>query len=306
MKKFTKSEIIGLIMLLICTMIWGLAFVAQKKCADNGVTAFYLNGIRFLIAGLILFPLAIVMTKKDNKKASVKLTIFAGVIVGIALGFGTNVQQFGIEKTTPGKAGFLTAMYIIYVPLFSLIVFRKKVNFKQIIGIILAVVGVGLLSLDNDFSVNLGDALCLLCGIFFAIQILLVDKFVKKINTFMLSSISFITSGIIALALAIPLDTFSAEAIGNSILPIAFLAICSSCIAYTLQNLGQERIDGTPASLVMSLESVFSLIFSMIILNEMLSIKEWIGCILLLIGVIVVQIFENKNNASKDVDELNP
>ena len=307
MHKFSKSEIIGMIELLLCSLIWGLAFVAQKKASEN-ITPLFLNGIRFLIAGIILIPVSIyVIKKKKATTLSIRKTLLIGFLTGLFLGIASNIQQFGIEKTTTGKAGFLTAMYIVLVPIFTFIVFKKKLTIMQIIGIVIAVVGVGFISLKNDFTINIGDLLCMAGAIFFTVEIMLVDHYSKKIDPFLLSMMCFLTLGILSLSLAIPVEgsKFSFEKLGNAIIPLLFLAIGSSCIAYTLQNLGQKRIDGTPASLLMSLESVFALAGGMIILGERLTLKEWIGCILLLIGVFIVQIFVYDDKTDKNTIEEN-
>lgn len=312
MRKLTRSEVIGIIELIVCTMIWGLAFVAQKKASEN-VTAIFLTGIRFLIAGIIIIPVALIFYKKDKNKDkyfSIKKTIIIGIFTGLALGTATVIQQLGIERTSTGKAGFLTAMYIVLVPIFTFIIFRKKITYMQIVGIIVAVVGVGLLSLKNDFTINLGDLLCMLGAIFFTVEIMIVDHYQGKVNAFILSASCFLTIGIIASLVAIPVEgsKFEIANVGKAIVPILFLGIGSSCIAYTLQNLGQQRIDGTPASLLMSLESVFALFFGIIIMGDRLNVKEWIGCVLLLIGVFVVQIFvkkdEEKKEESEEINEL--
>ena len=302
MRKLTKSEVIGIIELLICTAIWGLAFVAQKKASEN-ITPLYLNGIRFLIAGILLIPIVIYVIKKKNATTlSIGKTILVGFLTGLFLGIASNIQQFGIERTTAGKAGFLTAMYIVLVPVFTFIVFKKKLTIMQIIGIVIAVVGLGLISLKKDFTINVGDLLCMLGAVFFTIEIMIVDYYSKKIDPFLLSMICFLTVGVLSLTFALPFETktFSFEKLGNAIVPLLFLAIGSSCIAYTLQNLGQKRIDGTPASLLLSLESVFALGFGILILNDRLNINEWIGCVLLLAGVFIVQIFV-KNEKNKEM-----
>ena len=310
MKRFNKSEIIGMIELLICALIWGLAFVAQKKASEN-IPALFLNGIRFFIAGLILIPISIfIIKKKKATTLSIKKTILIGVLAGIFLGIASNIQQLGIERTTTGKAGFLTAMYILLVPIFSFIVFKKKLSYMQIIGIVIAIVGVGLISLKNDFTINLGDILCMVGAIFFTIEIMIVDYYTKYIDPFLLSMICFLTLGVLSTSISIPVEysKIHLESISKSILPLLYLAICSSCIAYTLQNLGQKRIDGTPASLLMSLESVFALLGGIFILHDKLALKEWIGCLLLLIGVFMVQIFvlDNKKTDEKIEEEKCP
>ena len=191
MKKLTKSEIIGIIELLLCSIIWGLAFVAQKKASEN-VTPLFLNGIRFLIAGIILIPISIyVIKKKKATTLSIKKTVLIGFLTGLFLGIASNIQQFGIERTSTGKAGFLTTMYIVLVPIFAFIVFKKKLSIMQIIGIIISVVGVGLISLKNDFTINLGDLLCMAGAMFFTVEIMLVDYYSKKIDYLFLNFVEF-------------------------------------------------------------------------------------------------------------------
>ena len=306
MKKLTKREVIGIIELLICAMIWGLAFVAQKEASKN-ITPLFLNGIRFLIAGVILIPISIFIVHKEKEMAiykGFKKYLIVGFFMGLTLGIASNIQQFGIERTTAGKAGFLTAMYIVLVPIFIYIIFRKKLSKIQILGIVVAVVGVGLISLKKDFSINVGDALCMLGAVFFTMEIIIVDHYTKEMNPFVLSMICFITVGVLSLFVAIPVDynKFSIEGIKKAIIPLLFLSIGSSCIAYTLQNLGQQKLDGTKSSLIVSLESVFALMFSMIIFNERLNLKEWIGSILLLIGVVLVQLFTYKEKNKEEIE----
>jgi len=183
-------------------------------------------------------------------------------------------------------------MYIIFVPIVSLVIFKKKTNWIQIIGILITVVGVGLMSLNNDFRMNLGDLLCLICGILFSFQIMSVDHFSKKTDGIFLAMVSFYTCGILSLIFGFIFESITISGIKSAIWPILYLGIGSSCIAYSLQILGQKRLSGVPASLIMSLEAVFSAIFAWILLKELMSTKELIGAILMMIGVIAVQVFD--------------
>lgn len=285
-----SKKITGSIMLILCTVIWGAAFSFQTMAKDY-IGPFSLIAIRFLIAGVVLFPITIVYVKKTQVKLNLKRALIGGLITGAFLAFASIVQQFGITKTSTGKAGFITAMYIVFVPLISVLVFRKKLNLYQIIGILVTLVGVGLLSLNNDFSINIGDILCLIGALLFAFQILSVERF-SDVDSMVISVSTFLSTGFISLIFAFIFESTTLNDIKQAIVPILYLGIGSSGIAYTLQFLGQKRVSGVPAALIMSLEAVFSAIFAWIILKESLALKETLGAILMMIGVIAVQIFD--------------
>ncbi|MGM9968799.1 MAG: DMT family transporter [Anaeroplasma sp.] len=293
-----KNNIIGIISLLICTIVWGSAFVAQSMAGEY-IEPFYVNAIRFFIGGIVLIPLCFVF-KDKNKIVNKKKTITGGILVGLMLCIASNLQQIGIVKTTPGKAGFLTAMNIVFVPIISFVIYKKKINYKQIIGIILAVIGMGLLTLDNNFSINIGDLLCLGCAFFFAIHIIFVDYFSKDINSILLSMISFFVASIFSLFIALPFEKFDLHSFYLSLPYILYLGIASCGIGYTLQIVGQKRITEVKATLLLSLEAVFSVIFSFLILKQMLEVQEIIGCFIMLIGVIIVQIADIKIQKAKN------
>lgn len=166
-----KKKFSGSLMLLFCTIIWGAAFSFQTMAKDH-IEPFSLISIRFLIAAVVLLPIVAIYVKKSNVKVDYKKSLIGGAITGAFLASASIVQQFGITTTSTGKAGFLTAMYIVFVPLISVIFFKKKLNLIQIIGIFVTIVGVGLLSLNADFSINIGDILCLIGALLFACQII--------------------------------------------------------------------------------------------------------------------------------------
>ena len=277
-------------MLLLCTVIWGAAFSFQTMAKDY-IGPFSLISIRFIIASIVLLPIVIFYIKKSKVQVDYKKSSFGGVITGAFLAFASIVQQFGIQSTSTGKAGFLTAMYIVFVPLISILIFKKKINLIQIIGIITTIVGVGLLSLNDDFNINIGDVLCLIGAFLFACQIISIERF-NKVDSMVLAEATFFSTGIISLIFALIFEDTSFTDISNAIVPILFLGIGSSAVAYTLQFLGQKRISGVPAALIMSLEAVFSAVFAFILLGELLNTKELIGAILMMIGVVAVQIFD--------------
>lgn len=285
-----KNKLIGILMLVFCTIIWGAAFSFQTMAKDY-IGPFSLISIRFLLASVVLLPIVIFYVKKTKVCIDYKKCIVGGLITGAFLAFASIVQQFGIQNTSTGKAGFLTAMYIIFVPLISVIIFKKKLTVYQILGILITLVGVGLLSLNENFSINIGDILCLIAALLFAGQILSIERF-NKIDSMVLAETTFFFTGIISLVFAFIFEDTTIEDIGNAIIPILFLGIASSAIAYTLQFLGQKRISGVPAALIMSLEAVFSAIFAFVLLGELLNVKELIGAILMMIGVVIVQVFD--------------
>lgn len=277
-------------MLIFCTVIWGAAFSFQSMAKDH-ISPFSLISIRFLIASVFLAPIVFIYVKRSKIEVNYKRAIIGGIITGAFLAAASIVQQFGIERTSTGKAGFITAMYIVFVPIISVLIFKKKLNLIQIIGIVVTIVGVGLLSLNTDFSINLGDVFCLIGALLFAFQILSVERY-SDVDSMVMATTTFLSTGLISLVFALIFETTTFTDIKEAIVPILFLGIGSSGIAYTLQFLGQKRISGVPAALIMSLEAVFSAIFAWILLKEGLSLKEIIGAVLMMIGVVAVQVFD--------------
>ncbi|MCI5746000.1 MAG: DMT family transporter [Erysipelotrichaceae bacterium] len=291
-----KKKIFGSLILFIGVIIWGVAFVFQSKASEH-LGPFYINAIRFLMGGVFLLPFMFISLKKEQKNNvdfNLKKGLVSGLICGIVLFIAANLQQFGIERTSTGKAGFLTAMYIVFVPLILYILYKRKITLMQFFGIILAIIGVGLLSLNNDFKVNIGDVFCLLSAIMFAFQIIFLEKSVLKYNPIFISVVSFFVVSIISFVFAFILEDISFESITNSLGSLIYLGILSTGVGYTFQSLGEKYVSGTPASLIMSLESIIAVIASFIILKERLQDKEILGCIIMFIGVIIVQVFEVK------------
>lgn len=300
-----KRKTLSTIFLLLAAIIWGCAFVAQDK-ASALISPFTINSVRFLIASIILIPLIIVVRKikkqsfLESNSTDRKKIIIGGTLSGVALAIASNFQQFGIasypnEAATSGRSGFITAMYVILVPLISLIVFRKRISLQLIIAIILSVIGLYLLCLSNGLTnLYLGDIIVLICALCFAIQILTVDHFVEVIDPIKLSSFSFLVCGIIS---SIMMFIFESPNINNILLawkPILYLAIFSSGIAYTCQIIGQKYSDNpTIASILMSLESVFAAISGAILMGERFTSRELIGCIVMFIAIVIAQMPTN-------------
>ena len=285
----------GNLMLILTALIWGSSFVAQSVGMDY-IGPFTFNAIRCIIGGIVLIPIILIMGKvkkeSKNKNNNTQL-ILGGILCGIALFTGSTLQQFGISFTSVGKAGFITALYIVLVPILG-IFFKKKVSLKIWLSVLISMIGLYLLCITENFSIGKGDLLVLFCAFFFAIHILLIDYFSPKVNGVKMSCIQFFVAGIISV---LPMAFFENPTI-NSILsawaPILYAGVLSCGVAYTLQIVAQKNTDPTVASLLLSLESVFAVISGWFILSESLSFKELTGCALVFIAIILAQLPNNE------------
>ena len=291
-----KMKLSSSLMLFLSALIWGFAFAFQSQGMDYmGPMTF--NGTRFLIGAFVLVPVIFIFRKPGEKKKitkdDMKVTITGGMVCGLCLFAASSLQQVGIQYTSVGKAGFLTTLYIILVPIIG-IFFKKKASVMVWIGAILSVIGMYLLCVSETMSINKGDVFAFCCAIVFAFHILSVDYFSPKTNGIVLSCIQFLTSGICAMVCAFIWEQPAVNEIVNGIVPLLYVGIMSSGVAYTLQILGQKNADPTIASLIMSLESAVSVLGGWMILGQKLSGKELLGCLLMFIAVIGVQVFDAK------------
>lgn len=297
-KKWSNAST-GTIALLCASLIWGFGFVAQKMGMDY-MEPFSFNGVRNLLGALVLLPIAVVIlakerkaTDKEGQKAPLIKSILPGIIIGFFLFIASNLQQVGLKYTTVGKAGFITALYIVIVPILGVFL-GKKVRGLMIISLVIAVVGLYLLCINESFSIGLGDGLVLLCALAFAFQILSIDILGGKINSIVLAYTEFLTVGILSLILAIFTETITLEGIWQARWALGYAAVFSSGVAYTLQIVGQKRVSPTVASLLMSLESVFSVLGGVVFMHEIMSLKEGIGCVLVFVAVIMSQFADSR------------
>lgn len=285
--------------LLLAAIIWGFAFVAQTSGAAN-IPTFTFNFLRSYIAIFFLGILIAILAKKNpdllpKTKQEKKDLAVGGVICGIALFIATSFQQYGISiypegAGASGRAGFITALYVVLVPCFSAVIFRKKTHPLVWGGVLIAVAGMYLLCFGGGISrVYMGDALVFICALFFCLQILSIDRAVAKSNGILLSCIQFFTMGTLSLICMVIFETPDWSAVGSSIGSILYLGIMSSGVAYTLQIIGQRYTEPTLACILMSLESVFAVIGGWMILGERLDYRELIGCALVFLAIIVAQ-----------------
>lgn len=284
------------VLLVLTALIWGCAFVAQSMGMDY-VGPFTFNMARFLIGAVVLLPVIWFMDRQRKtgaeKGAEQKTLIIGGICCGIALAVASTLQQWGILFTTVGKAGFITAMYIVIVPLLGVFI-GKKVR-PLIIGCVaIAVVGFYFLCMTESLRLGLGDFLVLLCAIAFSIHILVIDHFSPKVDGVKMSAIQFLTAAIIS---AVPTLLWE-QPVFTEILqawqPVLYAGVMSCGVAYTLQIIAQKNADPTVASLLLSLESVFSVLAGWVLLGQGLSLKELFGCVLIFCAIILAQLPEKK------------
>lgn len=302
----TKTQLKANILLLLTAAIWGLAFVAQKVGAEH-VGAFTYNGIRFALGSISLIPLILFLNKKkgeneetkNNDRDSLKLTVKAGIIAGCALFIATSLQQMGVMGTTAGKAGFITGLYMVIVPILGLFL-KQKVNKSTWIGIVIAIIGLYLLSINEDFSISNGDLLVLIGSVGWAIHILLIDNFTKKIDPLKLSSIQFATCSILSLVMAIIFEDINMVGISGAMVSILYGGLLSVGVAYTLQVVAQKNAKPSHAAILLSMESVFGALGGAMFLGERIGARGLVGCILIFIAIIISQL-KPSEKGSKDM-----
>ncbi len=282
------------LLLFLAAFIWGVAFVAQSVGMDY-MGPFTFNGVRFLIGGIVLLPVIWYRDKngkeKEQEGSDRRELLRGGICCGVVLCVASLLQQIGIQYTTVGKAGFLTTLYIIIVPVCGIFL-HKKIGAKIWTGAVIAVIGMYLLCISGEFSISRGDGYVLLCAVVFSGHILVVDYFSPKMDSIKLSCLQFLTSGIICTALALILEKPALSALLAGWMPILYAGVMSCGVAYTLQVVGQKKVEPTIASLLLSMESVVSVLAGWVLLGQKLSGRELFGCFLVFIAVILVQIPE--------------
>mgnify|MGYP002620002692 FL=1 len=287
-----KEQIKGSLLLFLAAIIWGVAFVAQSVGMDY-VGPFTFNCVRTLIGGIVLIPcIAILNRGKVKKKTDFtekKRLLLGGICCGVALTTGSTLQQFGIMYTTVGKAGFITAFYIIIVPILGLFL-GKKCGVSVWISVVIALAGLYFLCITDGFSIGKGDIYVFLGAIAFSIHILVIDYFTQFNDGVKMSCIQFFVCGILCF---VPMMLFEHPEISMILLawkPILYAGVMSCGVAYTLQIVGQKNMNPTVASLILSLESVTSVIAGFLVLHQNLSHRELIGCGLMFVAIVLAQL----------------
>ena len=289
-----KKEFRGNVLLLLTAMIWGAAFVAQSVSMDH-IGPFTFQAVRSALGALVLLPVIFITDRKNGapsksrSKAERRLLWRAGLICGVVFTVASNVQQIGICYTTAGKAGFITAMYIVLVPIAGLL-FRRRPGWNTWAGVVLAVGGLYLLCVQSGFSIGRGDVLVFLSAIAFTVHILVIDHYSPLVDGVRLSCIQFAVCAVLSGAVMLVREQPSAAALAECALPIAYAGIGSCGLGYTFQIIGQKYTSPTVASLLMSLESVFAALFGWLLLREALSARELFGCLLMFAAIVLAQL----------------
>lgn len=290
-----KQQIKSSLILLLTATIWGVAFVAQSVGMEY-IGPFTFNAIRCVLGGLVLIPVILVLKKKkdtgaENQEKEDKKTLWAGGIAcGVILCIASNLQQFGIMEASVGKSGFFTALYIVMIPVIGIFI-GKRPGIKLWFCVALAVVGMYLLCMkDGSFTIERADIMLLLCALAFSFHILVVDYFSPKVGGVKMSCIQFFVCGVLSAVGMLFTETPDISNIQAAWLPLLYAGLLSCGVGYTLQIVGQKGINPVIASLIMSLESVISALTGWVILGQVLSPKEILGCVLMFVAIIITQI----------------
>lgn len=298
----TKTQFKGVILLLLTAIIWGSSFLAQTIGSEN-VPGFAFMGIRTLIGALFLLPFILIKDKaaskkmtdeeKQQKKIADKKVLKYGMIIGVFLCIATDFQQFAFYQpgASTGKIAFITAMYMFFVPMIGLILFKKRVSLLTWLCVAIGFVGLYFLCFKTPeiTAINFGDVLSLICALFFAFQILFIEKFAPECDGIKLSCIQFFTAGTISTILMFIFERPDLADIKAGLLPILYSGILSCGFAYTMQVIGQKYCEATIASLLMCMESVFATLFAALFLHESLSGREIAGCIIMFTAIVISQ-----------------
>jgi len=296
------TKIKSIILLALAAIIWGVSFVAQSD-GMNYVDVFTFNSLRFIIGGFVMLPFTRLLNKNETnmqKNNSGSLDLLSGICCGVILFIGCSLQLTGIKYTTAGKAGFITALYIILVPIFGLFL-KKRVGMRVWLGVAFAVGGLYLLCITEAFMLGTGDIYLLGGAIAFSVHILLIDYFASKMNAVKLACYQFIVAGVISFIFMLVWEKPLFANILAAWFPILYAALLSSGVAFVFQIIGQRNMNPSAASLILSFEAVVSVIAGFLLLGEKLSVREIAGCVLMFVAIILAQLPEKgaeKNKAN--------
>ncbi len=287
---------LGIILVTACAFIWGFAFVAQRS-ASSTVPILTFNGFRFSLAVVVIGVMILIgmaVEKKTGKKRIGwnKQTFIGGALCGLCLFIANNLQQYGVTHTTLGKSGFLTALYIVMVPMLSVLI-RKRVPTNSWFAVIIGIIGFYMTCMGEGDSLSFNDAdlALLICAVWFSLQIMFIDVYIKEVDPFKITFVQFLTASLISLP-AMAIEGFPPISIvSDNIWAILYVGIFSAGFGFTLQTAGQKYAPPELATLIMSLESVIAMIAGVIIFHEEYTVLEFTGCVLVLLAVFVAQIY---------------
>ena len=287
-------QLLGSLILLIVAVIWGTAFAFQRM-GTGVIGPMTFTASRMTLSAVAVGFVSFLIKDPDmadaaGSSARRRDTMKGGILCGLFLVSATLFQQIGIAYTTAGKAGFITALYILLVPIISTVFLRKPSSWIVWIAVLLGLAGMYLLCMTEGFSLARGDALVCVCAMLFTGHILCCDRFAGRGNPVRISAIQFVTASVVSWTLAFIFETPSVEAIRSALVPILYCGLASGGIGYTLQIVAQRFTNPTVASLLMSFESVFAVLGGAVLLHERMSTRELLGCMVMFIAIIVVQI----------------
>lgn len=284
--------------LILVTVIWGGGFVASDMALES-MKPFQIMMVRFLLASILMGVISWGQRKGEEKLKDRSGAIKAGVLMGVTLFMGFAFQIIGLQYTTPSKNAFLTALNVVIVPFIAFVILKKKIGAKGIIGAVMSVLGVGLLSLNGNFTVSLGDGLTLLCAVGFAFQIFFTSEFVKKYPASVLNMVQMVTAFVLSAISLVIFGENDFQVTTQGWLSVLYLGVVSTTICYLLQTACQKYIDETKAAIILSMESVFGTIFSILILHEVVTVRMVIGCAVILAAVII----SNMSETSEKIED---
>lgn len=276
-----KNPGLGRLALMATTMIWGTSFVVQKNTLDS-ISTLYLLSIRFTVAAVFLLLLGMKNIKQINKEY-----IKGGVIMGVLLSAAYIVQTYGLVYTTPGKNAFLTASYCVITPFLFWIFKRQRPDKYNFIAAALCILGVGLISVDSNLSINKGDALTLMCGVFYAFHIMAIDRHAEGKNPALLTAVQFGTAAVITWTLALVFEPFPTEVPSSAMFSLGYLSIVCTGVCYLLQTFGQKNTPATQASILLTLEAVFGTLVSVVFYHEKMDMRLVTGFVIMFISVLI-------------------
>lgn len=313
-----KSSLI----LLLTALIWGVAFVAQSVGMDY-VGPFTFNCVRSILGGLVLIPCIFVLERirperkagknlsaedgcvaggkvsAEERRAGRRTLLTGGILCGVLLCVASNLQQIGIAGTSVGKAGFITALYIVIVPILGLF-FRRKCSPTVWLGVLLAICGLYFLCINEGIHIQRGDFFVFLCALCFSVHILVIDHYTQLVDGVKMSCIQFLVCGFLSGICMFLFENPSVHNIIEAWQPILYAGILSCGVAYTLQIVGQKGMNPTVASLILSLESVISALAGLVLLDQKLSVRETIGCVLMFAAIILAQLPAGKKQEAEE------
>ena len=295
-----NKKLLGNGLLLFTAMIWGTAFVFQRVGMES-IEPVTFNAARMALAAVFVGSVSFLLWKKEKKSASPartaeeqrrysRNTVIGGVCCGCFLSAASILQQMGLVYTTAGKAGFITAMYILLVPITGSLLFRKRNTWLVWLAVLFGVAGMYFLCITEEFRLSHGDTLICLCALFFTFHILCCDHFAPRGDPIRISAIQFATATVISAVAAAVFETPTPEKIASALVPILYCGLVSGGIGYTLQIVAQKYTDPTIASLLMSMESVFAMIAGTVLLGEQMTARELTGCLIMFVAIVLVQI----------------